>query len=210
MADPSHPNPCPPHPLYFYLWFSFPGTVQCRKIKYTNKTLNPSLYVARVKSIFFFLIRTWQSLFNIYIEEFVWKFKAKKILKFSVCTAREHFHSLRSLLYPLPFVCVGTFVTGMVDFSFLPWSLLRWKVPQKNSPLRPLKKLSPSLVWYSLNVNGWSSRTRDRSYEAVVSTEFQVGCLSLLPGHGIVPLIYMERLMSLAVSDHRLVVTVIG
>lgn len=94
MADPPQ-SLALPTPFIFYLWFSFPGTVQCRKIKYTNKTLNPSLYVARVKSYFSpllllaacccccccrsFLIRTRQSLsFNIYTEESVGKFKAKK------------------------------------------------------------------------------------------------------------------------------------
>lgn len=81
--------------------------------------------------------------------------------------------------------------------------------PPSPPPRSPTELLAFALVCYSLQVNGRRRRPGDGGDEAVVAPELQAGGFVLLRRHCFVALVDAERLVSLAVADHRRVVAVI-
>lgn len=80
---------------------------------------------------------------------------------------------------------------------------------------RSLPELSPrggwpTLVGYSLDVDGGGGGARDGGDEAVLAAQVQRRGLGRLPGHRLVALVDVEGLVGLAVADHGLVVAVVG
>lgn len=74
----------------------------------------------------------------------------------------------------------------------------------------PSEELASALVCYSFQVNGRCSRPGDGGDEAVVSTELQAGAFFLLWRHCLIALVDVQWLVSLAVPNHRRVVTIVG
>ena len=98
----------------------------------------------------------------------------------------------------------------MLDFGHSFSVKMKPSLPAPSPAEVPPEELALALVCYSLKVNGRRRRPGDGGDEAVVAPELQAGGFVLLRRHCFVALVDAERLVSLAVADHRLVVAVIG